>query len=177
MKLCVTSEPELAKCVRMRTALNAQLLEPKMSCKKARSHIDCMRQIHHGEADVVMMDAGDIYRCGNGNDPFKNLNFEVVASIRGSNPRSLTNVSLLRAGWQYGLIPVMAEVYNLGSPHYYAVAVAKQRDNSSELIYLKRKNTCHTAVGHAAGWVIPMAWLIGNERVRDYGCDSVSSIH
>jgi melanoma-associated antigen p97 len=36
MKLCVTSEAELTKCVRMRTALNAQLLEPKMSCKRAR---------------------------------------------------------------------------------------------------------------------------------------------
>ena len=45
MKLCVTSDPELAKCVRMRTAMNAQLLEPKMSCKRARSHLDCMAQI------------------------------------------------------------------------------------------------------------------------------------
>jgi len=27
-------EPEMKKCVRMRTALNAQLLSPKMSCKK-----------------------------------------------------------------------------------------------------------------------------------------------
>ena len=40
----------------------------------------------------------------------------------------------------------MAEIYNLGTPHYYVVAVTKQRDNSSELIYLKRKNTCHTGV-------------------------------
>ena len=64
-------------------------------------------------------------------------------------------------------------MYNLETAHYYAVAVTMQRDNSSELIYLKRKNTCHTGVGHAAGWVIPMAWLIANERVRDYGCDSV----
>lgn len=132
IKLCVTSDPELSKCVRMRTALNAQLLEPKMSCKKARSHMECMAQIRKGESDVVVLDAGDVYK----------------------------------AGWQYGLIPIMAEVYNLGSPHYYAVAVTKQRDNSSELIYLKRKNTCHSAVGHAAGWVIPMAWLIANERVR-----------
>ncbi|TRY75589.1 hypothetical protein TCAL_00523 [Tigriopus californicus] len=139
MRLCVTSEAELSKCVRMRTALNAQLLEPKMSCKRARTHIECMRQIHEGEADVVMLDAGDVYR----------------------------------GGWHYGLIPIMAEVYNLGTPHYYAVAVTKQRDNSSELIYLKRKNTCHTGVGQAAGWIIPMAWLIGNERIRDYGCDSV----
>jgi hypothetical protein len=34
MTLCVTSEPEMRKCVRMRTALNAQLLSPKMSCKR-----------------------------------------------------------------------------------------------------------------------------------------------
>lgn len=47
MKLCVTSDPELTKCVRMRTALNAQLLEPKMSCKKARSHMECMAQIRY----------------------------------------------------------------------------------------------------------------------------------
>ena len=40
----------------------------------------------------------------------------------------------------------MAEVYNLPTPHYYVVAVTKQRDNSSELIYLKRKSTCHTGV-------------------------------
>ena len=80
---------------------------------------------------------------------------------------------IYRAGEDYGLIPIMAEVYNLGTPDYYAVAVVKIRDNSSELIYLKRRNSCHTGVGQAAGWIIPLSWLISNERVRDYGCDSV----
>ena len=78
-----------------------------------------------------------------------------------------------RAGRSFGLVPIMAEVYNLGEPEYYAVAVVKIRDNSSELIYLKKKNSCHTGLGQAAGWIIPMSWLIANERVRDYGCDSV----
>ena len=32
--------------------------------------------------------------------------------------------------------------------------------------------TAHHTV-QAAGWIIPMYWLISNERVRDYGCDSV----
>jgi melanoma-associated antigen p97 len=27
-------------------------------------------------------------------------------------------------------------------------------------------------VGHAAGWIIPLAWLITNERIRDYGCNA-----
>ena len=39
------------------------------------------------------------------------------------------------------------QVYNLGVPEYYAVAVVKIRDNSSELIYLKKRNSCHTGLG------------------------------
>ena len=62
MRLCVTSEPEMTKCVRMRTALNAQLLEPKMSCKKAPSAFHCMKLINKNDADAVVLDAGDIYR-------------------------------------------------------------------------------------------------------------------
>ena len=56
----------------------------------------------------------------------------------------LTNLVVYISGFMFGLIPIMAEVYNLDGPYYYAVAVTKQRDNSSELIYLKTKNTCHT---------------------------------
>jgi len=119
--------------------LNAQLLEPKMGCKKVSTAEECMKQIYLGESDVTVLEAGDIYK----------------------------------AGWQYRLIPILAEVYNLGEPFYYAVAVTKQRDNNTELIYLKNKRTCHPAVGHGGGWVMPMAWLLTNERVRDYGCDSL----
>jgi len=139
MRLCVTSSHEYRKCERMKTALNARILRPKMSCTLAKSHRECMRLIDKQQADITLLEAGDIYR----------------------------------AGYDHGLIPIMAEVYNLGTPDYYAVAVTHIRDNSSELIYLKRKNTCHTGVGQGAGWIIPMAWLITNERVRDYGCDSV----
>jgi len=142
IRLCVTSEPEFTKCQRMRTALNAQLLKPRMNCVPSTppfSHRNCMKLIREKRADIVMLEAGDIYR----------------------------------AGKEFGLVPIMAEIYNLGTPDYYAVAVVKIRDNSSELIYLKKKNSCHTGLGQAAGWIIPMSWLIANERVRDYGCDSV----
>ena len=142
IKLCVTSMPEYHKCNKMSTALNAQLLKPRMTCLPSKppfSHRKCMRMIRDKQADITMLEAGDIYR----------------------------------AGHNYGLMPIMAEVYNLGTPEYYAVAVVKIRDNSSELIYLKRRNSCHTGVGQAAGWIIPLSWLISNERVRDYGCDSV----
>jgi hypothetical protein len=48
------------------------------------------------------------------------------------------------AGLNFELIPILSEVYNLGKPEYYVVAVAKARDRDTELIYLKEKNTCHT---------------------------------
>ncbi|XP_046689168.1 melanotransferrin-like, partial [Homalodisca vitripennis] len=34
MTLCVTSDPEQEKCIKMRTALKAQLLKPEMVCHK-----------------------------------------------------------------------------------------------------------------------------------------------
>ena len=43
------------------------------------------------------------------------------------------------AGNKYNLIPILSEVYNLGEPEYYVVAVAKARDAATELIYLKGK--------------------------------------
>jgi len=41
------------------------------------------------------------------------------------------------AGYTYDLIPFIAEVYNLGKPEYYVVAVAKEEDPTTELTYLK----------------------------------------
>jgi hypothetical protein len=40
-------------------------------------------------------------------------------------------------GLTYDLIPFIAEIYNLGKPEYYVVAVAREDDPSTELTYLK----------------------------------------
>lgn len=48
------------------------------------------------------------------------------------------------AGLRFDMISILSEVYNLGKPEYYVVAVAKATDPETELIYLKNKNTCHT---------------------------------
>ncbi|XP_060652548.1 transferrin 2 [Drosophila nasuta] len=139
MTLCVTSEQELEKCIKMRTALKAQILKPELICKKMHSHINCMQLIQTGKADISVFDAGDVYT----------------------------------GGLNYDLIPFMSEVYNLGEPEYYVVAVAKEEDPDTELTYLKGKNTCHTGINTAAGWTYPMAFLISNGWIRPYGCDSV----
>lgn len=41
------------------------------------------------------------------------------------------------AGLQYDEIPFISEVYNLGIPEYYVVAVAKEEDPSTEMTYLR----------------------------------------
>ncbi|XP_075238326.1 transferrin 2 [Lycorma delicatula] len=139
MTLCVTSDPELEKCVKMRVALKAQLLTPEMICYKGHSQIHCMQAIKNGNADVAVLDAGDVYT----------------------------------AGLNYDLIPFIAEIYNLDEPEYYVVAVSKEEDPATELTYLKGKYTCHPGINTAAGWIIPLAYLISNGWIRSYGCDSI----
>lgn len=35
------------------------------------------------------------------------------------------------------------------------------------------KYSCHSGIGHGAGWTLPIAYLISSGRMRSYGCDSV----
>lgn len=139
MTLCVTSDAEFDKCIKMRQALKAQLVNPEMLCYRAHSHINCMQAIRGGTADVTVLDVSDVYT----------------------------------AGYKYDLVPFISEVYNLGKPEYYVVAVAKEQDPDTEITFLKNKNTCHGGINTAAGWVYPMAYLISNGWIRPYGCDSV----
>lgn len=41
------------------------------------------------------------------------------------------------AGLNFDLVPFISEIYNLGKPEYYVVAVAKESDPSTELTYLR----------------------------------------
>ena len=139
MTLCVTSDAEMEKCVKMKIALKAQLLKPELTCHKGHSQIHCMQAIQSGTVDVTVLDTSDVYT----------------------------------AGLRFDLIPFISEVYNLPTPEYYVVAVAKEEDDNTDLTYLKNKYTCHTGINTAAGWVYPLAYLISNTWIRGYGCDSV----
>ncbi|CAH1375090.1 unnamed protein product [Tenebrio molitor] len=122
MTLCVTSEVEKDKCVKMKTALKAQLLKPEMECYKGHSQIHCMQAVRSGQADVTVLDASDVYTAGLRYDlmPFisevYNLNEPesyVVAVAKESDPS--TELTYLRgkytchggintaAGWVYPL--------------------------------------------------------------------------
>ncbi|XP_015788305.1 melanotransferrin-like [Tetranychus urticae] len=140
-RLCVVSAVEMKKCHQMVTTFRGAFLQPVLNCVVERSAIGCMEAIRRGRADLVMLDAADVYR----------------------------------AGHQYGLVPILTEKYDLTDPSYYVVAVAKKTDRESDLFFLKGKSSCHTGVGTAAGWVVPLGFLLSNNRMRSYGCDSLTA--
>lgn len=83
---------------------------------------------------------------------------------------------IYRAGRSFNLIPILAEKYNLNDTSFYAVAVAKQSDKDTDLLYLKGKRSCHTGFGESAGWVVPVSFLLANGRMRSYGkCNSAKA--
>jgi len=79
------------------------------------------------------------------------------------------------AGLQFNQVPIMNEIYDKDKSSFYVVAVSKEIDLDTDLLYLRNKKTCHTGVMEGAGWVIPLAYLISNERIRGYGCDSLQA--
>lgn len=58
---------------------------------------------------------------------------------RDADVAVLDSGDVYTAGLQYDEIPFIAEVYNLGTPEYYVVAVAKEEDPATEMTYLKGK--------------------------------------
>ncbi|KAL0811384.1 hypothetical protein ABMA28_009793 [Loxostege sticticalis] len=135
--LCVTSDAEMDKCIKMRVALKAAYLSPTLVCWRGHSTRHCERAIAEGACDFALFDAAD----------------------------------MLHAASTHRLVPFMQEVYTSGDNWYYAVAVAKEQDPDTDLTYLRGKNTCHTGIGMAAGWVYPLAYLISNGWIRSYACD------
>ena len=141
----------------------------------------CMEMVASQRADVTMLEAGDVYRAGKGYGLVPIMS-EVRKIALYSSPFYPTIMSKVwKTCFLRNLLIFNAKVYNLGTdemtgiPYYYSVAVVKIRDNSSELIYLKvllffhihlknsksyylsqRRNSCHTGLGQAAGWIIPM---------------------
>ncbi|XP_053619563.1 transferrin 2 [Plodia interpunctella] len=139
--LCVTSDPEMDKCVKMRVALKAAFLSPTLVCWRGHSARHCERAIADGTADFAVLDSAD----------------------------------MLHAAYRYKLVPFMQLVYSTGNSWYYAVAVAKEQDPDTDITYLRGKNTCHTGIGMAAGWIYPLAYLISNGWIRPYGSDGAQA--
>ena len=61
---CVISMHEMSKCERMLMAFRARNLKPELNCILGTSTRDCMDKIRIGDADLVTLDAADVYVGG-----------------------------------------------------------------------------------------------------------------
>ncbi|XP_069187443.1 transferrin 2 isoform X2 [Procambarus clarkii] len=102
-------------------------------------------------------------------------NFDCMAAIkkREADVAVFEAGDIYSAGLTHELVPIMGEQYNLDTLEYYVVAVSKEDDPDTDVLYLKGKMTCHPGVMHGGGWVVPMAYLINNNLIRQYSCNSV----
>lgn len=63
--LCVTSDQEMDKCLKMRVALKAAFLSPTLVCWRGHSTRHCERAIAEGAADFALFDAADMLHAAN----------------------------------------------------------------------------------------------------------------
>lgn len=64
IRWCVTSMAEKLKCEDMIMAFKAKELQPEMDCLYGGNSTNCMEMIWRGDADLINLDAGDIYIAG-----------------------------------------------------------------------------------------------------------------
>ncbi|PFX31442.1 melanotransferrin-like [Stylophora pistillata] len=66
MRWCTISDKEQAKCDDLKSVLNQPGNDSDVtaSCVQGGSAIDCMKKIKNGEADLITLDGGEIYRAG-----------------------------------------------------------------------------------------------------------------
>lgn len=77
-----------------------------------------------------------------------------------------------RANRYFGLQPLAAEDYGTSTdkPIYYAVAVVKRTDLTTNLWNLRAKKACGTGFGEMAGWHVPVNYLIAIKELYVTNC-------
>jgi len=64
IRMCVTSYAEKLKCEDMIMAFKAKSLKPEMDCLFGGNTSMCLEMIWRGDADLINLDAGDVYIAG-----------------------------------------------------------------------------------------------------------------
>jgi melanoma-associated antigen p97 len=64
MRWCVTSKAENAKCIQMQYALDASFVKPNLQCVQAKNAEECAALIIKNQADLVTLDAGELFKAG-----------------------------------------------------------------------------------------------------------------
>jgi len=61
---CVISYNEMIKCENMIMAFSAKNIKPDLNCVRGLNVQDCMQKINTGDADLITLDAADVYQAG-----------------------------------------------------------------------------------------------------------------
>jgi melanoma-associated antigen p97 len=64
IRWCVISEAEKLKCESMLLAFKAKDLKPELDCLFGNNVTTCMEMVRQGDADIINLDAGDVYKAG-----------------------------------------------------------------------------------------------------------------
>ncbi|XP_053337497.1 serotransferrin-2-like [Clarias gariepinus] len=134
IRWCTVGTVQTEKCDEWSTFLSDDEGDSRLECEPSKTVQDCFKKILYDQADAISVDGGEVYTAGT-----------------------------------CGLVPAMVEQYNEamctpgttgseGFSAFYAVAVV-HKDSDVTWDRLQGTTSCHTAVGHAAGWNIPMSLL------------------
>ena len=63
-RLCVISDAERMKCESMVEVFRGKDIKPNLDCLQAMSTQACMKLVAAGDADILVLDAGDVYKGG-----------------------------------------------------------------------------------------------------------------
>lgn len=61
---CVISYYEMMKCENMIMAFSAKNIKPDLNCVMGLNVQDCLQKISTGDADLITLDAADVYQAG-----------------------------------------------------------------------------------------------------------------
>lgn len=64
VRLCVISHAEREKCERMVEVFRGKDIKPNLDCLMAHNTLACMKLVANGDADITVLDPGDVYRAG-----------------------------------------------------------------------------------------------------------------
>ena len=69
MRWCTVSDKETKKCNAFKEVVpvlaSATQLSVTFSCVQGKKVTECMKKIQNGDADLITLDGGEIYRAGN----------------------------------------------------------------------------------------------------------------
>lgn len=102
MRWCTTSDAEQNKCNDFKDVLKKIDNDTTPECVQASTAVECMNKINKGQADLITLDGGDIYKAGK-TQKLSNRSRRILSSIN----RSYTTLGVATTNHQHDLFSVI----------------------------------------------------------------------